>query len=175
MTSRNARSSFLHAAAVLTAAATLTGCYHSTQMAATWSDPGSRSLRFQHPIMVFVTTSETLRRSVEDRMAGKFPNATPAYRVLATHVLKTVADPDARIATVFRLATRRKPTPQERSPMRAYLDAQVERYTADQDAATKLVKAGVTPVDPQVDVAQLAALMNLTAVVMNTPDAYSLR
>jgi len=84
MISRDARSSFLHAAAVLTAAATLTGCYHSTQMAATWSDPGSRSLRFQHPIMVFVTTSETLRRSVEDRMAGKFPNATPAYRVLAT-------------------------------------------------------------------------------------------
>ena len=59
--------------------------------------------------------------------------------------------------------------------MRAYLDAQVERYSADKDAAVKLVKAGVTPVDPQVDVAQLAALMNLTAVVMNTPDAYSLR
>ena len=103
------------------------------------------------------------------------PQYLEAYRVLATHVLKTVADPDARITTVFRLATRRKPTPQERSPMRAYLDAQVERYSADKDAAAKLVKAGVTPVDPQVDVAQLAALMNLTAVVMNTPDAYSLR
>ena len=59
--------------------------------------------------------------------------------------------------------------------MRAYFDAQLVRYSADKDAATKLVKAGVTPVDPDVDVAQLAALMNLTAVVMNTPDAYSLR
>ena len=59
--------------------------------------------------------------------------------------------------------------------MRAYLDAQLVRYSEDRDAAEKLVKAGVTPVDPQVDVAQLAALMNLTAVVMNTPDAYSLR
>ena len=49
------------------------------------------------------------------------------------------------------------------------------RCAEDKDAAEKLVKAGVTPVDPQVDVAQLAALMNLTAVVMNTPDAYSLR
>ena len=84
MISRDARSSFLHAAAVLTAAVALTGCYHSTQMAATWSDPSARSLRFQHPITVFVTTSETMRRSVEDRMASKFPNATPAYRVLTT-------------------------------------------------------------------------------------------
>jgi hypothetical protein len=103
------------------------------------------------------------------------PQYLEAYRVLATHVLKTVAGPDARITTIFRLATRRKPTPQERSPMRAYLDAQVERYSADKDAAVKLVKAGVTPVDPRVDVVQLAALMNVTAVVMNTPDAYSLR
>ena len=76
------------------------------------------------------------------------PQYLEAYRVLATHVLKTVADPDARITTVFRLATRRKPTPQERGPMRAYLDAQVERYSDDQEAAAKLVKAGVTPVDP---------------------------
>jgi hypothetical protein len=103
------------------------------------------------------------------------PQYLEAYRVLATHVLKTVADPDARITTVFRLATRRKPTPQERGPMRAYLDAQLVRYSEDKDAAEKLVQAGVTPVDPQVDVTQLAALMNLTAVVMNTPDAYSLR
>jgi len=84
MRSRDARSSFLHAAAVLTAAVALTGCYHATQMAATWHDPSARSLRFQRPIMVFVTTSETLRRTFEDRMASKFPNATPAYRVVAT-------------------------------------------------------------------------------------------
>ncbi|HEY6827748.1 MAG TPA: hypothetical protein VI259_12900 [Gemmatimonadaceae bacterium] len=84
MISRNARSSFLHAAAAVAAAVALTGCYHSTQMAATWTDPSVRSLRFQHPITVFVTTSETMRRSVEDRMASKFPNATPSYRVLTT-------------------------------------------------------------------------------------------
>jgi len=84
MTSRDARKSLRHAAAVFTAAAALTGCYHATHMAATWSDPSARSLRFQHPITVFVTTSETMRRSVEDRMASKFSNATPAYRVLTT-------------------------------------------------------------------------------------------
>jgi len=48
MTSRDGRKSLRHAAAVFTAAAALTGCYHATHMAATWSDPSARSLRFQH-------------------------------------------------------------------------------------------------------------------------------
>ena len=84
MISRDARVSCFHAAAVFAAAAALTGCYHATQMAATWSDPSNHSIRFQHPIMVFATKSETLRRTFEDKMASKFPNATPSYRVLAT-------------------------------------------------------------------------------------------
>jgi hypothetical protein len=38
-----------------------------------------------------------------------------------------------------------------------------------------LLKVGVTPIDPHLDPVQVAALTNLTTVVMNTPDAYSLR
>ena len=45
----------------------------------------------------------------------------------------------------------------------------------DRDAAAELSSVGVTPVDPRMDPVQLAALTNLTTVVMNTPDAYSLR
>ena len=48
-------------------------------------------------------------------------------------------------------------------------------YPKDTAAAAALVKIGVTPVDDGVDKAQLAALMNVTAAIMNTPDAYSLR
>jgi hypothetical protein len=103
------------------------------------------------------------------------PQYLEAYRVLATHVLKTAAGQDARMTMVFRLATRRKPRTDEVGPMRAYYDAQLQRYARDKDAAATLVQVGVTPVDPQVDKVQLAALMNLTAAIMNTPDAYSLR
>jgi hypothetical protein len=39
----------------------------------------------------------------------------------------------------------------------------------------QLLSVGVTPRDERLDPAQLAALTNLTTVVMNTPDAYSLR
>ena len=64
--------------------------------------------------------------------------------------------------------------PSELGPMRAYYDAQVRRYTGDPAAATALITVGVAPVDPAVDPARLAALMNVTASVMNTPDAYSI-
>jgi hypothetical protein len=89
--------------------------------------------------------------------------------------MKVVATRDARITRVFRLATRRSPRPGELASMRAYYDAQLKEYSADRGAARDLVTVGVSPVDGQMDLAELAALTNLTAAVMNTPDAYMLR
>ncbi len=63
----------------------------------------------------------------------------------------------------------------ELAPLRAYYDSQLQLYAADRAAARELVSVGVTPVDGQIDVAELAALSNVTAAVMNTPDAYMLR
>jgi hypothetical protein len=57
------------------------GC-HATHLAAVWSDPQSPPLAFHRTVTVFVTKDETMRRTVEDRLAEKFPNATPSYRVL---------------------------------------------------------------------------------------------
>jgi hypothetical protein len=59
--------------------------------------------------------------------------------------------------------------------MREYYDAQLRRFAGDAKAATELLSAGVTAVDASLDTVQLAALTNVTTVVMNTPDAYSLR
>jgi hypothetical protein len=36
------------------------------------------------------------------------------------------------------------------------------------------VHVGVSPVDPAVDTVSLAALTNVAAAIMNTPDAYSI-
>jgi hypothetical protein len=100
------------------------------------------------------------------------PQYVEAYRTLAAYVMKATRDNDAQIAMMFRLATRRRPLPQEVAPMRAYFDSQVARFKSDTDGAAKLLKSGVTPVDVTLDQSQLAALTNLAAVVMNTPDAY---
>jgi hypothetical protein len=103
------------------------------------------------------------------------PQFLEAYRALAAKVLSTETSADARLTTIVRLATRRHPRADEMATLRDYYAAQVKRFSADHDAAGALVKTGVTPVPAGVDVVQLAALTNVVTVVMNTPDAYTLR
>jgi hypothetical protein len=101
------------------------------------------------------------------------PQYLEAYRVLATNVLKQKTDKDEQIRLVFRLATRRMPSADEMSALRPYYDSEIEKFSVDKQKAAELVKVGVTPVDGSVDVSKLAALTDVTAAVMNTPDAYS--
>jgi hypothetical protein len=103
------------------------------------------------------------------------PQYVEAYRVLATRAIQTSTDKDQQLAMVFRLAARRRPTDPELAAVRRYYDAEIRRFAAAQDDAKAFVSVGVTPVDPNVDAVQLAALTNVTAAVMNTPDAYSIR
>ena len=101
------------------------------------------------------------------------PQYLEAYRVLATNVLKDKSDKDEQIRLVFRMATRRMPTAEEMAALRPYYELQLAKFAADKKKAADLVNAGVQPVDQSVDVSQMAALMDVTAAVMNTPDAYS--
>jgi hypothetical protein len=64
------------------AAIALSGCYHSTQLAATWRDPNAERIRFREPIVVFVSKDDAFRRTMEDKMASHFANAVQSYRVL---------------------------------------------------------------------------------------------
>jgi hypothetical protein len=102
------------------------------------------------------------------------PQYVEAYRAMATRVMKTMTGEDAQIVAVFRLGTRRHPRPDEMTPIRAYYEHEVERYSGDRDAAASLLNAGVTPVDRTLDPVRLAALTNVAAAVLNTPDAYSI-
>lgn len=65
-------------------------CYHKTQLAATWHDPQAKPIGFKKTVAVFVTKDEALRRSVEDRIAGRFPYGVPGYRILP-HVDSTMS------------------------------------------------------------------------------------
>jgi hypothetical protein len=103
------------------------------------------------------------------------PQYVEAYRVLAAGVLRRENVLDVQLRTVFRLAARRTPRTEELAALRDYYDAEVRRYAADPSAAAALVRMGVMPVDESLDATRLAALTNVTAAVMNTPDAYSLR
>jgi cytochrome c553 len=100
------------------------------------------------------------------------PQYVEAYRVTATNVLKQ-NDPDP-VRQVFRLATRRWPRESEVTRLRSYFDAELKRFGAEPEKARQVVQLGVTPVDATLDAARLAALTNVVAAVMNTPDAYSI-
>ncbi len=59
--------------------------------------------------------------------------------------------------------------------MRRYRQSEIEHLGKTQDAVQKLLKTGVTPADATLDPVQLAAMTMVTAGVMNSPDAYSIR
>jgi hypothetical protein len=102
------------------------------------------------------------------------PQYVEAYRVLATNVLKEKTEKDDQIKLVFRLATRRMPKPAEFTALRSYYDNELARFATERKKAEDLVHIGVTPVDPDIDLVKMAALTNVTAAAMNTPDAYSI-
>jgi hypothetical protein len=103
------------------------------------------------------------------------PQFVEAYRVLASHALEQNADTDAAITTIFRLARRQRPTSEQLTLLKAYYDGELAHFRADPAGAHSLLKVGVTPVKEGDDPIRLAALTNVTAVIMNSPDAYSLR
>jgi len=76
---------------------------------------------------------------------------------------------------MFRLATRRRPSPKELAVLKSYRTAEEQRLAKDKKAVDGLLAMGVAPVDPSIDRVQLAAMTMTTAAAMNSPDAYSLR
>jgi hypothetical protein len=73
---------YRHLIALGLVAVGLAACYHSTQLANTWRDPTAGPLHFQKTVVAFATTDESLRRTVEDRLATRVPNSVPSYRVV---------------------------------------------------------------------------------------------
>jgi hypothetical protein len=102
------------------------------------------------------------------------PQYMEAYRVLATRVMKEKTAPEDQVGLIFRLATRRLPIEKEKALFLQYYESEIARFTQDKKKAAEVVHIGVTSVDESLDVARLAALTNVAAAVMNTPDAYSI-
>jgi hypothetical protein len=98
-----------------------------------------------------------------------------AYRKLAERAIKASANEDEQLVTMWRLAVRRHPDAKELDTIRKYRAQEVALMQKSPDEVKKLLAIGVAPADPKVDPVQLAAMTMVTATVMNTPDAYTLR
>jgi hypothetical protein len=98
-----------------------------------------------------------------------------AYRKIAERAIRSSADKDQQLITMWRLAVRRHPTTAELATITQYRASELALMEESPDEVAKLLAIGSIPADPAVDPVQLAALTVVTAAVMNTPDAYTVR
>ncbi len=103
------------------------------------------------------------------------PQFVEDYRALAAEALKSSPDVDAQLARLYRLGARATPGAQHLELLRTYYRAQRDEFAADTVKRDALLKAGVAPLDTALDPTALAALTKVAAVVMNSPDAFTVR
>jgi len=104
------------------------------------------------------------------------PQFVEAARVMAQRLQKeggeTVAE---KVTTGFRLATGRKPNPQEVAVLTELLEDARQRFAQQPEAAADLLAVGEYPTDPQLDHAETAAWAVVSSTLLNHDEAYTKR
>jgi hypothetical protein len=103
------------------------------------------------------------------------PQYVEAYRALAQVVLRSSADEDEQLTRLYRLATRSTPRTEHLELLRGYYEDRRAALAGDAEKAGQLLNVGVTGPDPTIDRVNLAAMTSVAALVMNSPDAYTVR
>jgi hypothetical protein len=103
------------------------------------------------------------------------PQYVEAYRALAAESLRSAADEDAQLTRLYRLGIRATPSPEQVAVLRDYYREQRLGYAGNDAKIAGLLDVGVMPADPTLDRTALAAMTNVAALVMNSPDAYTVR
>jgi hypothetical protein len=96
------------------------------------------------------------------------PTYVESARSLASRVmLEAPGDPGKRIQYAFRLATARVPAAQEIQVLRDLEEKELSVYRHDPEAARKLLAVGESPVNPKLDLAELAAWTVVSSSILN--------
>ncbi|HEX7238187.1 MAG TPA: DUF1553 domain-containing protein [Gammaproteobacteria bacterium] len=103
------------------------------------------------------------------------PQYVEAYRALAAESLRFAADEDAQLTRLYRHATRATPTADEMAVLRDFYREQLAAYAGNDAKIAGVLEVGVMPTDPTLDRTALAAMTNVAALVMSSPDAYTVR
>ena len=96
------------------------------------------------------------------------PTYVEAARALAQRtLLDGGADEKSRVAYAFRLATGRKPSGKETGVLRKLLETELETFTKNPQAATKLLGVGESTRDKRLNPVEFAAWTTVTSVILN--------
>ncbi len=91
-----------------------------------------------------------------------------AARALAQRAIREGgADEEAQLAHAFRLATARRPRPDELEVLASAYRSFLETYRADGKSAMEVAKQGETPRDESIDPARLAAMAMVGNMILN--------
>jgi hypothetical protein len=69
------------------ALALVAGCA-TTTIVSSWKDPAARAVQLRRVVVMAPSNDSALRRSIEDELAQRIPNATPSYRLFADSELQ---------------------------------------------------------------------------------------
>jgi hypothetical protein len=103
------------------------------------------------------------------------PQFVEAYRSLAAEALKHSSDEREQLTHLYRLAARSTPGAAHLDLLTRYYREQREKLAANEQKVAGLLAVGVVAPDPALDRVSLAAMANVAALVMNSPDAYTVR
>ncbi len=95
------------------------------------------------------------------------PQFVEAARHLGSRMIESGDDTDTRLVHGFQLCFARTPSDRELAALRRVVERRLARYTADEDAARKVLAVGESPVDGQQDVAEQAAWASLGRTLLN--------
>jgi hypothetical protein len=91
-----------------------------------------------------------------------------AARAMAERMIREGgAQPDGRIAFAFRLATARRPKPEEARILLDSFHHYLDRFQTNPDGAAKILSEGEHPRDAQLDATQLAAYTSVASLILN--------
>jgi hypothetical protein len=90
-----------------------------------------------------------------------------AARAFAERVMKQEAETKARLTTLFRMATGRRPTAKEVGLMKQALSKHRVSYAAKPEEAKKAISYGESKADPKLDPMELAAWTMIANLVLN--------
>jgi hypothetical protein len=103
------------------------------------------------------------------------PQYVEAYRSLAAEALRFAPGEDAQLTRLYRLATRATPTQEQVAVLRDFYNEQRAAYDGNDTKIAGVLGVGVVPADAALDRTALAAMTNVAALVMSSPDAYTVR
>jgi len=131
--------------------------------------PPAQMLTFDAPDREKCTVRRTVTNTpLQALVLLNDPTYLESSRVLAERVLHEAGrDPAKRASLAFELATARTPGKQELAVLERLAKQQMATYTKDRKAAESLLKTGKSPVDSNLDPAELAAWTTVTSAILN--------